>query len=99
MIVHTVFFWLKPHLTDVQRVEFVSALKALADIPFHSSFHLGTPAGVADRPVVDKTFDYGISCTFENLEAHNAYQVHPLHVAFLEQGKPKWIRSQVYDAD
>ena len=99
MLVHTVLFWLKPDLTNGQRTEFATALKALGDIPHHRSLHLGTPAGVADRPVVDKTFDYSITCLFENLAAHNAYQVHPLHVAFLEQGKPKWIRSQVYDAD
>ncbi len=99
MLVHTVFFWLKPDLTDAQRAEFLTALKALGDIPNHTSFYLGTPAGVADRPVVDKTFDYSITCVFENLEAHNTYQAHPLHVAFLEQGKPKWVRSQVYDAD
>ena len=99
MLAHNVFFWLKPDLTDAQRAEFVAALEALRAIPHLDTFLLGTPAGVADRPVVDKSFDYSVTCLFKDMESHNAYQSHPLHVAFLEQGKPKWIRSQVYDAD
>jgi hypothetical protein len=49
--------------------------------------------------VVDKTYDYSITCLFEDLAAHNAYQVHPLHTAFVEVGKPLWTRVQIYDAD
>ena len=99
MLVHSVYFWLKSDLSDAQRAEFATALKALGDIPNLAAFYVGTPADVADRPVVDKTFDYSITGVFENLEAHNAYQVHPLHLAFVAQGKPKWVRLQVYDSD
>ena len=99
MLVHTVYFWLKPELTAAQRADFRAALKALKDVPSVQEFHLGRPAAVADRPVVDKTFDYGITCVFENLDAHNAYQVHPLHVAFVNTGKPLWARVQIYDAE
>ncbi len=99
MLIHSVYFWLKPELTDAQRAEFIAALKALEAVPTVKAFYLGKPAGVADRPVVDKSFDYGITCVFENLEAHNAYQVHPLHVAFVATGKPMWTRVQIYDAE
>ena len=99
MLSHNVFFWLKPDLTDEQRKEFVEALSALRTIPALHTFLMGTPADVADRPVVDKSFDYSVTCLFENMEAHDTYQAHPLHVAFLEQGKPKWVRAQVYDMD
>jgi hypothetical protein len=99
MLSHNVFFWLKPDLTAEQRAEFVAALSALRDIPTLHTFLMGTPADVADRPVVDKSFDYSVTCLFENMEDHDTYQAHPLHVAFLEQGKPKWVRAQVYDMD
>lgn len=99
MLIHSVYFWLKPELTDAQRAEFLTALKALKAVPSVKEFHLGKPAAVTDRPVVDKTFDYGITCVFENLDAHNAYQVHPLHVAFVNTGKPLWSRVQIYDAE
>jgi hypothetical protein len=99
MLIHSVYFWLKPELTAAQRAEFLTALKALQEVPSVKEFHLGRPAAVTDRPVVDKTFDYGITCVFENLDAHNAYQVHPLHVAFVNTGKPLWSRVQIYDAE
>lgn len=99
MLVHSVYFWLKPDLTAAQRAEFLTALQALKDVPSVGQFFLGTPAGVQDRPVVDKSFDYSITCVFENLDAHNAYQVHPLHLAFVQTGKPLWTRVQIYDAD
>jgi hypothetical protein len=100
MLVHTVVFWLKPELTEAQRAEFVAALEALRAVPSVSQYFIGTPAdGVAPRPVVDKTFDYTITCLFEDIAAHDAYQVHPLHVAFVEQGKPKWTQVKIYDAD
>ena len=99
MLVHSVYFWLKPELTAAQRAEFLAALQALKDVPSVTSFHLGRPAAVTDRPVVDKSFDYAITCVFENLAAHNAYQVHPLHLAFVQTGKPLWTRVQIYDAE
>lgn len=98
MLVHSVYFWLKPDLTEAQRTAFVTALAALKNVPSVSTFHLGRPAPVADRPVVDKSFSYSITCGFEDVEAHNAYQVHPLHLAFVETGKPLWTRVQIYDA-
>lgn len=99
MLVHTVYFWLKHDLTESQRAEFLQALKVLKDVPAVSQCFIGTPAAVADRPVVDKSYDYSITCLFENVEAHNAYQVHPLHTAFVAVGKPLWTRVQIYDAD
>ncbi len=99
MLAHSVYFWLKPDLSDAQRAEFLAALEALREVPSVGTFALGTPAAVKDRPVVDKTFDYSITCLFENLEAHDAYQVHPLHLAFVELGKQLWTQVKIYDAD
>lgn len=99
MLSHSVYFWLKPDLTDAQRAEFVAALEALREVPSVGTFILGTPAAVADRPVVDKTYDYGLTCIFENMEAHDAYQVHPLHLAFVALGKPLWSQVKIYDTD
>ena len=99
MLVHSVYFWLKPDLTDVQRAAFLHALSALKDVPGVTAFYLGTPASVPARPVVELSFDHSITCVFENLAAHDAYQAHALHLAFLEVGRPLWSRVQIYDAD
>ena len=98
MLAHSVYFWLKSDLTAAQRATFLTALQALKEVPSIQSFYLGRPAAVADRPVVDKTFDYSITCIFADLAAHNAYQVHPLHVAFVATGKPLWTQVKIYDA-
>ena len=99
MLIHSVYFWLKPELTPAQRAEFLAALQALKDVPSVKQFHLGKPAGVTPRPVVDLSFDYSITCVFDDVAAHNAYQVHPLHLAFVNTGKPLWTKVQIYDAE
>ncbi|MCC6414331.1 MAG: Dabb family protein, partial [Opitutaceae bacterium] len=45
------------------------------------------------------SYDYALTCMFADLAAHNAYQVHPLHTAFVAVGKPLWSRVQIYDAE
>lgn len=97
MLVHTVFFWLKPELTPAQRAGFAQALETLRTIPMQA-FYVGRPAPVAARPVVDASFDYAITCVFADVAAHDAYQTHPVHQAFVAHGKPLWSRVQIYDA-
>jgi hypothetical protein len=99
MLVHTVYFWLKPDLSTAQRAEFLTALQALDKVPSVQEFHLGRPAGIPPRPVVDNTYDYSITCLFADVAAHDAYQVHPQHLAFVGVGKPLWSRVQIYDAE
>lgn len=97
MLVHTVFFWLKPELTAAQREAFAAALASLHAIPMQA-FYTGRPASMPPRPVVDASFDHAITCVFEDRAAHDAYQTHPVHLAFLAQCKTWWTRVQIYDA-
>jgi hypothetical protein len=99
MLVHSVYFWLKPDLSEAQRAAFFTALQTLGTVPGVQNFHHGRPAGVPPRPVVDRTFDHAITCVFADVAAHDAYQVHPVHLAFVEVGKPLWARVQIYDAE
>ena len=98
MLVHSVYFWLKPELTLAQRAEFLTALSTLKDVPRVKAFYLGRPAPIPPRPVVDLTFDFSITCVFEDVDGHNAYQVDSTHQAFVTIGKPLWSRVQIYDA-
>ena len=97
MLVHSVYFWLKPDVSPAQRAEFVAALERLRTVPM-TAFYLGRPAPVAARPVVDASFDYAITCVFADVAAHDAYQAHPEHLAFVALGKTLWTRVQIYDA-
>ena len=96
MFTHCVFFWLKEETTREDRVKFEEGLRSLTAIPsaFHAAF--GVPA-TTDRPVVERSYSYGLMVRFEDLAAHDAYQVGPVHKEFLKNCAVLWSRVQVYD--
>jgi hypothetical protein len=98
MLIHTVYFWWKPDLTPAQRAEFRRSLESLAGIPGVEQLYVGTPAPTAKRPVLDDSYSMAVTVVMKDMAAHDAYQVHPLHVAFGAACKPMWTRIQVYDA-
>ena len=100
MLVHSVYFWLKPELTAAQRAEFLRGVETLTAItPQVVQGHVGTPAAVPETPVVDRSFAVGLTAIFRDVAAHNAYQTDPVHLAFLGKFKSYWTRVQVYDAE
>lgn len=98
MLVHTVYFWIKKELSDAERAAFIKGVESLKDIPCAEAVYIGTPAATS-RPVIDRTYDIGLTVLLKDMEAHDAYQVDPLHVAFLESFRDKWERVVIYDAD
>jgi hypothetical protein len=96
MLTHCVFFWLDPQVTAQERASFERGLASLTGIAgvFHASF--GVPAST-DRPVVERSYSYGLTVKFESLAAHDAYQADPIHERFLEQCSRLWTRVQVFD--
>lgn len=96
MLSHVVLFWLKPDLTAAQRTEFETRLRALGTIPGVVAFHVGAVAPT-DRPVIDRTYSFGLNLIFPDMAAHDAYQVHPTHLAFVENCKPFWTKVLIYD--
>ena len=97
MLVHTVFFWLKNDLTPAQRAEFRKGVESLGTIRTVEKFYVGTPAATERRPVIDHSFDLGLTVICQDTVAEKAYQVDPIHLAFVEQFKAYWTRVQVYD--
>jgi quinol monooxygenase YgiN len=98
MLSHVVLFWLKPDLTAAQRAEFETRLRALGAIPGLAKFHVGTPAST-DRSVIDRTYSFGLNLVFPDMAAHDAYQVHPTHQAFVDNCKAFWTKVLIYDFD
>lgn len=99
MLIHSVFFWLKPELTEAQRAEFRRGVESLAAIQHVHQVYVGTPAAVPDRPVVDKTFAVGLTVVCRDVTAHDAYQLDPIHLAFIAKFKSCWTRVQSYDTE
>ena len=98
MIAHHVLFWLKANTTDEQKAAFRKGLQSLEHIEIVQNFHIGTPAPI-ERAVVDTTYTFSLILFFENLEAHDVYQVHPIHKEFLDQFRELFEKVVIYDAN
>jgi len=95
---HHVYFWFKEaNQNDTDRAAFEKGLEDLLKISHIQSGGWGKPADTPERPVTDKSFDYGIYLTFESIEAHNAYQVDTAHDLFVERFKDFWKDAKVLD--
>jgi len=94
--IHTVFFWMKEDITDADHQKFKNELVKLEKCPTIQSVYWGPPAA-ASRDVVDGSYDYAWVVHFENAADQDAYQVDPIHLAFIESCKDLWERVQVYD--
>ena len=97
MLVHSVFFWLKPGLGEEEFAKFRQGLESLAGIEEAEAVYVGVPAET-DRPVIDRSYTFGLTVLLADMAAHDAYQVHPLHKAFLENFAQDWDRVLIYDA-
>jgi hypothetical protein len=98
MIAHHVLFWLKADTTTDQKLAFSKSLQTLEKIEVVKTFHIGTPAPI-ERAVVDTSYTFSLILFFEDLAAHDVYQVHPLHKAFLDEFRILFEKVVIYDAE
>lgn len=99
MLVHTVYFWLKPELTAAQRADFRAGVESLAKIKAVAQCLVGTPAKTVKRPIIDDSYSVALTVVCKDIAAHDEYQVDPLHLAFIEKFKTYWFKVQIYDAE
>jgi hypothetical protein len=97
MFIHTVFFWIKSDApAEAAEQLLADCNNLLSKIPGLVQFSAGKPA-MTPREVVDNSYAVGLLTAFANRGGHDAYQVHPLHLQFIERNKANWSRVQVYD--
>ena len=96
MHIHTVFFWLKRNVSDVEREMFENELNKLTLDPEILRRLVGRPAETK-REVIDSSYDFGISLSFENLASHDRYQAGDAHQDFLKNCQSLWESVKVYD--
>ena len=99
MLVHTVYFWLKPELTLEQRAQFRAGVESLARISAVEAVYVGAPAATEKRPVIDDTYSVALTVLCKDIAVQNAYQVDPVHLAFVNTFRTFWQRVQIYDAE
>ncbi|TPN89057.1 Dabb family protein [Aquimarina algicola] len=98
-LVHNVFFWLKNPDNQTERKAFEKGVKdLLSQCKFITSSHIGSTANTAKRDVVDASFTYCVVITFDSKEAHDNYQVDPLHKKFIKENEMLWSKVLVYDS-
>ncbi len=96
-MMHTVYFWLKPGLSDEEIASFEEGVRSLAKAPSVVKLLAGPPAATPSRGVVDNTFDFALSLWFEDVTGHDAYQVDPVHLKFVEEQEAKFGVVKVFD--
>jgi hypothetical protein len=96
-VVHHVFFWLKNPGNKADRDQLIEGLRTLTGIKVIKQLLIGLPASTEKRDVVDNSYDVSELMYFDNAEDQNAYQVDPIHKAFVEKYSHLWERVVVYD--
>jgi len=98
MFVHHVFFWLNEDLLPEEAQKFESGVKSLLQIEEMTTADVGKPAAT-NRAVIERSYSYSLLTIFANKAAHDAYQVHPVHVKFVEDCKHLWSKVLIYDSE
>ena len=98
MLVHSVYFWLKPDLSAADRADFERGVGSLSGVKTVEKCFIGVPAPTGKRPVIDDTYSVALTLVFKDVAAHDAYQVDPVHLAFVSSCQRYWTKVQIYDS-
>jgi len=98
MLGHMVYFTLKDRSDAATEKMIEACRKYLTGHPGTTFFAVGKLVPDLKRPVNQLDFDVALQVVFDSREAHDAYQVHPRHIQFIEENKPNWDRVRVFDA-
>lgn len=97
MFSHVVIFWTDPAKPTAADDLVAGAEKYLRPIEGVKSFHIGRMAP-SHRDVVDQSYQVALNLMFDSKQDEEAYQIHPLHLEFVEKAfKPNCIRVVIYD--
>lgn len=97
MFVHHVYFWLKNPDNQEEYNSLKNGIESLLEIEPKVFAHVGVPAPT-NRPVIDTSYHFSFLLVFDNAEDQESYQVHPLHLKFIENCSSLWSRVVVYDS-
>jgi hypothetical protein len=97
VFVHSVYFWLKPDLSDADIGEFNRGVKSLATIETVKHSYIGVPAPT-DRPIIDRSYSCALVLVFDDQHGHDLYQDHEIHERFRQHCSPFWSKVVIYDS-
>ena len=97
MLIHSVYFWFKANTPATVLDRFEGELERLGTIPQVTASYVGVAEATPKRPVIDDGYDWALILMFADVAAHDAYQQHPVHEAFVEEFRSNWETVRVYD--
>ena len=77
---------------------FEKGIDRLFSIESIKKAYLAKPGATEARSIIDNSYDYAIVVFFKDVEAHDAYQVDPLHDEFRELSH-LWKSVKIYDSE
>ncbi len=83
MFSHVVIFWTDPTNPKAADELIAGADKYLKPIPGALHYHIGKMVP-SHRAVVDQSYQVALNLVFPSKKAQDDYQVHPLHLQFVE---------------
>ena len=96
--VHHVLFYLKNPNSVEDKALLIKGLQELSKVPCIQFSNIGSPAATT-REVIEKVYSISWLSIFESAEQEGVYQVHPIHLAFVENCKHLWQKVVIYDAE
>ena len=98
ILAHDVFFTLKDRSPEARRALVAACEKYLSGHDGTVFFSAGIVAEELDRPVNDRGFDVALHVYLESRKAHDDYQEHPRHKAFIAEMSANWAAVRVFDS-
>ena len=97
MFSHVVVFWTTPKDPNASDELIAGANQYLKPITGMLHFHVGKMAR-SHRSVVDQSYQVALNVVFRDKTTQDAYQLHPLHIEFVEKVfKRVCTKAVVYD--
>jgi Stress responsive A/B Barrel Domain len=96
LFLHHVFFTLKNPSSKEDFKMMEEGLRFLSTCPQINSFHIGIPADT-EREVIVKDYHFSWFTTFASALHEEAYQIEPIHLAFIENCSHLWSNVRVFD--
>jgi hypothetical protein len=97
-LAHMVYFTLKEDTAEGRQQLLDDCRHFLTDHEGVASFGVAILAAELTRPVNDLDFHISLHLVFENRAAHDVYQTHERHVAFIEKNKDTWAQVRIFDS-
>jgi hypothetical protein len=98
-LAHMVYFELND-ASEAKINELIAACKHYLDNhPGLDYFAVGRLTPDLTRPVNDRGFHVSLHTVFADRAAHDAYQIEPRHLKFIELSKLNWKNVRVFDSN